>query len=216
MAVTQTTLSAAIVAGDLTMTVASGTGFPTTGATALAQGYLVRIDKEYMWAIAQPVAGQITLRGRGANGTAAQAHDKLAKVIVSSAPSDFAGNAPGFDVELPPYLPIYLTLGQDKTFTTSEIAAYGNQSRTFAITKATAAAITLVAPDKSQDGLILEFTSLTDATHAITATSLLANAGASSPYTTATWANAKAGGGIKLIAENALWNVISSTNVTLS
>ena len=216
MAITQTYLSAAMAATDLTMTVNSGTGFPTSGGTTPQNNYLVRIDKEYMLALLQPTSGVITLAQRGYNGTAPASHDVLAKVEVSSAPSDFAGPSPGNVVSLPPSLPSYSTLGQDTTFTSSQIAAYGNQPQNFAISKATAAAITLVAPNKSQDGLTMTFTSLTDATHAITATSLFASAGAASPYTTATWANAKAGGAITVQAQNGLWNVINSINVTLS
>lgn len=216
MAITQTYLTAALTATGLTMTVNSGTGFPTSGGSTPSSNYLVRIDKEFMLATLQPTSGVITLAQRGYNGTAAAAHDVLAKVEVSSAPGDFAGPSAGNDVSLPPSAPNQQTLGQDTTFTSAQVAAWGNQPQSFAITKATAAAIVLVAPNKSQDGLVLTFTSLTDATHAITATSLLANAGAASPYTTATVANAKAGGGLVLQAQNGLWNVISNVNWTLS
>ena len=215
MAITATTLSADLGANDVTMTVGSGTGFPSVGATE-NPGYLVRIDNEYLLAVGQPVSGTITISMRGYDGTAAAAHDTLAAVLVSSAPSDFPSSSAGNSVELPPFTPIQKTIGEDLTFTSAQILGYGNQPQNFVITKATAAAITLVAPSKAQDGLTLTFTSTTAATHAITATSLLANAGASSPYTTATVANAKIGGGITLQAQNGLWNVISSTNVTLS
>lgn len=216
MAITQTTLAAAVAASDTIISVTSGTGFPTVGAQPLPVGYLCRCDKEFFYAIQQPVSGQIVVRMRGANGTYAAAHDILAKIEVSAAASDFANAAPGFAETLPPFLPQYQTLGQDTTFTLAQVAAWGNQPQNFAITKATAAAITLVAPNKSQDGCTITFTSLTDETHAITATSLLANAGAASPYTTATVANAKAGGGLVLQAQNGLWNVIADTNWTLS
>jgi len=174
------------------------------------------MDKEYFFAIQQPVAGQILVRGRGSNGTVAQAHGILAKIEVSSDPTDFANGGPGEMRPLPAFLPTYQTLGADKTFTTAEVAAWGNQPQNFAILKATAIAITLVAPSKAQDGEEVTFTSLTDAAHVITATSLFASAGASSPYTTATVANAKAGGGLVLQAQNGLWNVIASTNWTLT
>lgn len=215
MSITQTYLSAALAATDNTMAVNSGTGFPTVGTIAQPP-YLVRIDKEFLLANAQPVSGTISILQRGYNGTSAAAHDILAKVEVSSAPSDFADPSAGNVVSLPPSAPAMQTLGQDTTFTSTQVAGWGNQPQNFAITKATAAAITLVAPSKAQDGLMVTFTSLTDAIHAITATSLLANAGAASPYTTATWANAKAGGGITLQAQNGLWNEVSAINVTLS
>lgn len=215
MAITATTLSAAIGASDLTITVASGTGFPTVGANPLSIGYLVRIDGEYMWATQQPTAGVIKLRGRGSQGTPAVAHDLLAKVEVSSDPQDFNSVAPGAVNIQPPWSPAQQTLGQNTTFTAAQIAAL-TQDTEFAITKATAATITLPAPSKAQDGLKLTFTSLTDAAHVVTGASLLANAGAASPYTTATMANAKAGGALVLEARNGLWNVLTATNWTLT
>ncbi len=217
MAITQTTLSADLGANDVTMAVTSGSsGFPTAGGPIVNPGYLVRIDNEYMLAVQQPVAGTIKIAMRGYNGTAAASHDILAKVLVSSAPSDFNGVAAGQLVDLPPTLPRQQTIGEDITFTAAQVAAWGNQPQNFVITKASAAAIVLVAPSKAQDGCVVVFTSDTDATHAITATSLLASAGSASPYTTATVANAKAGGGLTLQAQNALWNVIAATNWTLT
>jgi hypothetical protein len=214
MAITSTALSADLSASALTMAVASGTGFPTTGDT-VPQSYVVRIDDEYMVAVTQPVAGTIKLRSRGYYGTAAVAHDTLARVLVSSNPQDFGPNPTAGDVPLPPYRPDMVTIGEDRTFTTAEIAAIARDT-IYTITKATAAAITLVAPSKAQDGITLKFTSQTAAAHVITATALLANAGAASPYTTATTANATIGGGLALQAQNGLWNVISAVNWTLS
>jgi hypothetical protein len=215
MSITATTLSVAISDTDKVLTVGSGSGFPAVG-TIGNPPYPVRIDKEFMLAVSQPASGTVNVIQRGYYGTAAVAHDKLAKVEVSAAPSDFAEPSAGNVVSLPPYLPVQSTLGQDTTFTSTQVAAWGNQPQEFAITKASAAAITLVAPSKAQDGLEVLFTNLTDAIHVITATSLLASSGSGSPYTTATWANAKAGGGLKLKAENGLWNVLSATNVTLT
>lgn len=215
MAITQTYLSADLSATALTMSVNSGTGFPTAGAST-PQAYAVRIDKEFMLAVLQPTSGVIKLAQRGYNGTAAAAHDVLAKVEVSAAPSDFAEPSPGNSVSLPPYLPSMETLGEDRTFTSAEIAAWGNQPRNYAITKASALAGVLVAPSKAQDGLTVTFTSLTDAAHVIVATSLYASAGSASPYTTATVSNAKAGGGLILQAQNGLWNVIAASNWTLT
>lgn len=216
MAITATTLSADLSATGLTMTVGSGSGFPTAGASTPASNYVVRIDKEFLLAVLQPVSGTIKLAQRGYNGTAATAHDVLSKVEVSAAPGDFSDPSAGNVVNLPPYLPSQQTIGEDITYTSAQIAAWGNQPIQFSITKASAAAIVLVAPSKAQDGLVISFTNLTDAIHVITATSLFASAGSGSPYTTATWANAKAGGGLTLQAENGLWNVLAATNVTLT
>lgn len=216
MAITATHLTADLGANDVTMVVNSGTGFPTAGSTIANPGYLVRIDKEFLLAVQQPVSGTIKIAQRGYNGTAAAAHDTLSKVEVSSAPGDFAAPSPGNSVSLPPYIPAMETLGEDRTFTSAEVAAWGNQPRNFAITKATAIACTLVAPNKSQDGLVITFTSLTAVLHVITATSLLANGATGSPYTTATGADSKIGATLTLQAQNGLWNVVANVGFTLS
>ncbi len=216
MAITQTYLSADLSATGLAMTVNSGTGFPTSGGTTPQSNYMVRIDKEKMLAILQPTDGFIRIAQRGYDGTVAASHDILAKVEVSSNPGDFANAPAGQTISLPSYVPDMQTIGEDYTFTLAEIAAYGNQPRNFAITKATAAAITLVAPSKAQDGEVLIFTSLTAVLHVITATGLLANGGTASPYTTATVANTEIGSTLTLMAQNGLWNVVAATNWTLS
>jgi hypothetical protein len=215
MAITQTALSADLTATGLTMNVSSGTGFPTAGGNPVSPGYLVRIDREYLLAIQQPVSGVIKLAQRGYNGTAAAAHDILAKVEVSSLGSDFANPSPGNVTSMPPYQPGMQTIGEDYTFSSTEIAAYGNQAQNFPIAKATAAAITLVAPSKAQDGLVVTFTSLTAAAHVITATSLLGDAVSGSPHTTATFA-AFIGASLTLQAQNGIWNVIASVGVTIT
>lgn len=215
MAITATALSADLSATGLTMTVASGSGFPTSGGTT-PQAYLTRIDKEFMLSVLQPSSGVIKIAQRGYNGTAAAAHDTLAKVEVSSVAADFAGPSPGNSTSLPPYLPAMETLGEDKTFTSAEVLGWGNQPRNFAITKATAIAATLVAPSKAQDGLVITFTSLVAVANVITATALLANGGTGSPYTTATGADTKIGATLTLQAQNGLWNVVSNVGWTLT
>lgn len=215
MSITQTHLTADLSATDLTMTVASGSGFPTAGGPTAAPGYIVRIDREYLLATQQPTSGVIRVAMRGYNGTAAEAHDMLAKVEVSALGSDFGNPSAGNVTSLPPYQPGMQTIGEDRDFSSTEIAAFGNQPQNFPITKATAAAITLVAPSTAQDGLTLTFTSLTGAAHVITATALLADAVSGSPHTTATFA-AFIGATLTLQAQNGLYNVVSSTGVTIS
>jgi len=214
MAITQTALTADLAADALTMKVSSGTGFPTAGDST-PQRYLCRIDKEYFLAVTQPVSGVIKIAQRGYQGTVATAHDTLAKVSVSSNPADFADASPGNSVPLPPYLPAQQTIGEDRTFTSTEVAAWGNQPQDFVITKATAAAITLPAPSTAQDGLMVTFTSLTAAAHVITATNLINNGVTGSPHDTATLA-AFAGSGCVFKAQGGLWNLVSSVVVTVA
>lgn len=214
MSITATALTADFNINDLTMVVSSGSGFPAVGSIA-QPGYMVRIDKEYMLAVQQPVSGTIKVAFRGYNGTVAAKHDILAKVEVSSAPSDFPPNPPGQSVPVPPSAPFQQTIGEDLVFSSADILNLGNQTAIFAITKATAAAITLVAPSKAQDGCTLIFTSLTAAAHIITATTLLADAVSGSPHTTATFA-AFIGASLTLQAQNGLWNVISAVVVPIT
>ncbi len=215
MAITATALAADLSATGLTLSVASGTGFPAVGTTA-TPGYVVRINREYMLAVAQPIANTIKVALRGYNGTFAEAHDTLSKVEVSALGSDFADPYAGSVSSMPPYQPGMHTLGENFAITAADVASYGNQAQNFAITKATAISTsTLAAPSKAQDGLTLVFTSLTAAAHVITATTLLADAVSGSPHTTATFA-AFIGASITLQAQNGLWNVISTTGVTIT
>ncbi len=215
MAITQTTLSADLGASDTVMKVTSGSGFPGVGTIA-NPGYLVRVDTEYFYAIGQPVANTITIRGRGSNGGIAIAHDVLSQVLVSSIANDFEPNSPGNSTALPPYTPQQETIGEDRTFTSAEVLSWGNQPRVFAITKGSAAAIVLVAPSKAQDGEVVTFTNLSAFLHVITATSLLANGLTASPYTTATIANTKVGGTLTLQAQNGLWNLVNFGGWTIT
>ncbi len=215
MAITQTALSADLSATGLTMKVASGTGFPTAGGPPVTPGYLVRVNREKMLAVSQPVAGVIKVAMRGYDGTFAQAHDILSKVEVSALGSDFADPYPGNTVALPPYQPGMQTLGEDKTFTSAEIAAWGNQAQNFAITKGSACLFTFVAPSKAQDGLTVVITSDTAFAHVLTATTLLGDAVSGSPHTTGTFA-AFIGASLTLQAQNGLWNVIAAVGVTIT
>ena len=206
MAITATALVSDLSATGLTMTVSSGTGFPTAGATLPSQNYVCRIDKEMFLAITQPAAGIIKIAQRGYNGTFAAAHDLLAKVEVGL-PSDYAAPSPGTTTNLPPYLPNQQTLGESITWTADQVAAWGNQPQIFAMTKASALAIVLPAPSKAQDGLTLQFTNLTAVAHVITATGLLEDGVTGGGKNTATF-GAFVGASLTLMAQNGLWNVM--------
>lgn len=209
MALTATTLAADIAAGDTTIRVTSGTGFPSAGATIANPGYLCRVNGEYFYAIQQPTAGVIKVRGRGSNGTAARAHDILSSIEVSADPADFGSIPAGASVNQPPYLAVQDTIGEDITYTAANVQAWGNQPRNIAIVKGSAAAITLAAPTTGQDGLTVVFTNDTAFAHVITATTLLADAVSGSPHTTATFAAFK-GSSLTLQAQRGLWNVIAA------
>ncbi len=215
MAITATALSADLSATGLTMKVASGTGFPTTGGPPSSTGYVCRCDGEFFLAFSQPVAGVIKIGQRGYNGTSARTHDILAKVEVSALGSDFADPSAGNVVTIPPFAPAMQTLGENRTFTATEIAAWGNQPQNFAITKGSACLFTLVAPSKAQDGLTVVFTSDSAFAHVLTATTLIGDAVSGSPHTTGTFA-AFIGASLTLQAQNGLWNMIAQIGITVT
>ena len=215
MAITATNLTADLGANDVTMVVASGTGFPTAGSRIENPGFLVRIDNEYMLAVQQPVTLTIKIAQRGYDGTAAVAHDTLARVLVSSDHQDFPPVAAGSQTEVPPFTPVSQTIGEDITFTAAQVRGWGNQPRVFPILKATAAAITLVAPSTAQNGLPVLFTSLTAAAHVITATALVADGAAGSPEDTITF-DAFIGASITLQAQAGLWHVVANVATVIS
>ncbi len=213
MSWTTTSLSADLAASDVKMTVASGSGFPAVG-TAGAQNYRVKIDQEWMLADGQPVSGTITIKRRGDQGTIAADHDILSRVYVSNVASDWLSNPPASSTPTSVAQNLQATLGEDKTFTSAEVAAI-TKSTDFMIYKATAAAITLVAPSVQQNGVRLSFSSATAAAHVITATSLLEDGASGAPHTTATFA-AYIGAGLTLMANNGVWQVMSNTGVTIT
>ena len=101
MALTRTTLTAAISANQLTFGVLStATGFPAVG-TQNAGNQPIVIDNEAMFLVGVPVAGTITVRNRGSDGTTATAHDVLASVITSPTAADFPPLAPGLSTLFP-------------------------------------------------------------------------------------------------------------------
>ncbi len=213
MALASAQLTSAITATQLQFAlsnISSSTMLPTVGAQPLSVGVPMQLDGEITFIVSQPVAGTVVVRGRGSDGTAAAAHDTLCNVFFSSSPADFPAPAAGTMITLDLSQDTPVSIGQDATIT-----APGNSNTVYNINKATAAAITLVAPSLSAQGTEMVFTSQTAAAHVITATSLLADGVAGSPHTTATFAALK-GASMTLVAENGLWNVKALVAVTIT
>lgn len=209
MALTQTTLTSAITAGQLQFGVASTAGFPPVGTQNPSPPQVIQINHEMMWLAGVPVANVIQVRSRGSEGTVAAAHDPLSPVITSSVITDFPAIAPGQLIMIDPAIDNPVTLGQDGAIPQPLGPVIYN------INKATAAALTLAAPSLSLNGTRMVITSQTTAAHVITATALLASGVTGGPFTTATFAAFK-GASITLYAENGLWNVASLQGVALS
>lgn len=88
MALTRTTLSAAVATDDTDITVASATGF--------AAGRLVRVDQEYMQVSQEYSSGTTIPVLRGREGTATKAHVITAGVVVGTQADDW--DTPGVAV----------------------------------------------------------------------------------------------------------------------
>jgi hypothetical protein len=194
MAITQTTLTAAIQLGDLTLPVNSATGFTV--------GNWVRIDSEYIGAVLAVNGTQISVRGRGDQGTAAVPHNALA-LVATGLSSDYPGVPPGISVPDAPDDEVVVEYG------VSGAIAVPSMNTIVTLNKAGVAVMTLAAPSKAQDGLRLTVTSLTANAHTVTATGLFKTGAAT--VNLATFA-AFAGVGFSAVALNGLW-VITSNNV---
>lgn len=204
MALTRTTLTAAIRATDLTIPVAStATGFPAVGVILNPQ-QLMLIDDETMFVVYVPMSGVVVVRSRGSDGSAAQAHDVGAPVVTSPQASDFPALIPGLSVSHPVAAADNLTYGQDQAIAVPVI----DMTVAF-LSKATAGAFTLGAPSLASTGLRLVLTSTTAAAHVVTATGLLLNGATGGPFSSVTFP-AFAGASVTLLAQNGSWNVMAT------
>jgi hypothetical protein len=211
MAITTAQLLTAIPASATTFNLTNivGSALPTAGAPALPMGVPMLIDAEFMFCIAQPVAGTVVVRMRGSDGTAAAPHDVLANVYASIVPSDFGAPQAGTETTLDPAEDAPISIGQDSTLVLTGANAVYN------INKATAAAVVLPAPSLADNGVTLVFTSNTAAAHVVTSTGFYQDGTSGTPKSTATFAVFK-GAAFTVVAENGFWNVTSLQNVTMA
>ena len=180
MALTNTTLSAACGANDLTLAVTStSSGFPAVGTIGSKQ--VMRIDGEDMLIDVVPVSGAVKVLQRGWNGTNGVPHDVLAVVSTSSNPQDFLQNPVGADNPRPPYVDDLVTIGEDTVFAaagttpSAGVQPYPTKNTTYIITKGSACAITLIAvgattpaPSSASMGLTMTFINGTAQAHTVT------------------------------------------------
>lgn len=172
MALTTTSLNGAIGATDLQFTVTSTTGFPAVGVFGSRQ--LMRVDFEDMLVDFVPVSGTVKVLFRGYNGTTAQAHETLAPVTTSSVATDFLDVPVGYTVTHPFNLDDVLTIGVNTTFTAAGTAPTSTtlplpiKNTTYNITKATAAAITLISASAAQQGVKITFYGTVAAANTVT------------------------------------------------
>jgi hypothetical protein len=197
MALTRTTISAAIAAdADI---------IPVTSATGFAAGNFLRVDNEYMMVVA--VNGtNIQVRSRGDLGSAAAAHNSLAPAttgLLSDLPNYPLGQAAQVDA-------------QGQTIVTASVdgaLAIPTQDTLVLVQKAGVCAMTLANPTTAQDGLQVTILSATANAHTVTYTAGFYGDTTSSDV--ATFA-AKVGASFTIKAQGGKWGIVSLANVTLA
>ena len=212
MAWQSTTLSAPMTKDDVTIAVASGTGFPPIGVSG-TKNFHIRIDSEWMLADGQPNDKVVKVKRRGDQGTATAPHDINASVVFSGSPFDVVGMAPASLTYPPIWDPTLRTIGGDLVITSDMVAALG-ENASFLLHKLTPAAITLARPTFAQDGLVVSFSSAAAVAHVITSTGGFAT-GTAAPGSTATF-GAFTGAGLSLVAAGGLWNARGAAGVVIT
>jgi hypothetical protein len=204
MAITTTTLSAAVGTNDQFINVASATGITApNNQTGTGITYL-KIDQEYMLVVAVSGTAIQVLRGQSGSGNAAHL---INDAVLIGLPTDFPNQQTKVNtleavtgtiggLVLPP-----IKLGGSAD--AIPVTGPGN----YIVTTAGVNAMTLAAPTAGQDGIVITVFSDTTNAHTITATSLLANGTALK--TTATFP-AFRGAGLILKASNLVWHVLSN------
>jgi hypothetical protein len=219
MALTVTSTSAAVGASDLTIPITStSSGFPAVLAMGLRQ--VMQIDGEQMLIDYVPVANTVKVMMRGYNGTTVAAHEILAPVLTSSTPSDFLDVPVGAVNQKPPYVDDFLTIGVNTTFTAAGTAPTATtlplpiKNTTYYITKATAAAITLISGTGGQAGVKMTFYWTVAAANTVTYTP-----GFNGDTTSSDVATGAALVGTTLVLQcgpSGLWAVVGQNGVTLA
>ena len=191
MALAATTLAGAKATNDIFIKL--------TSATGIANKMLALVDGEWMRVTSVGLTPSIGVVP-GYRGTTAGPHGVLAPVIYGI-PSDFADNVP--------MGPTSLSFGVDGAITGAGGAGTVPVSDTIIyLTKATAGAYTLAAPNIGQQNTLI-FISMTAAAHVITM------AGNPAATDVATFA-ANIGSTLTVRAENGLWVAIANGGVTVA
>lgn len=193
-----TTLAVAAAVNDRTIKLTSGTG-------ALV-GMLVKMEQE--WSTITAIAADgvtMTLGVRGAMGSVASAHKILSPVEVGLS-SEFATTSPpGSSVPIPYSTPGVTFYGASQTLVVP--LKDGN-----IFLKGTNTAYLLPAPTSDQDGLTLTIMACAAAAFTVTVPTAT---GYKNTTGTATFGGA-IGDNMVIVAEQGLWNPVSTINVTFA
>ncbi len=197
MAITlSTTLAAACTASDQKVLV--------TSATSAAVGMIAKMEQEYALITAID-STTLTLSRLGLYGSSVQAHKILSPIEISAA-ADFPGTPTGSPIPIPYGAPELTTYGA------AGAIAIPNENADIFINKATAAAMTLVAPSTAQDGVTLCITAGTAAAHTVTTPTAT---GFKNTTGTATFGGA-IGDSMTIKAYKGLWLPVATVNVTFA
>lgn len=197
MALTRTTISAAVSADALII--------PVTSASGFAAGNFLRVDNEFMQVVS--VSGtNVSVRSRGDFGSAAVAHNILAPATTGLT-SDLPDFPMGQSAQVQPEGQTIVTASVDGALNIP------NQNTLVLVQKAGVCAMTLAAPTTAQDGLVLTILSATANAHTVTYTAGFYGDTTSSDV--ATFA-AKVGASMTIQAQGGKWGVVSLANVTLA
>lgn len=197
MALTRTTISAAVSADALII--------PVTSATGFAAGNFLRVDNEFMQVVS--VSGtNVSVRSRGDFGSAAVTHN-----ILAPATTGLTSDLPDFPVgqvaQVDPNGQTIVTASVDGALTIP------TQDTLILVQKAGVCAMTLANPTTAQDGLQVTILSGTANAHTVTYTAGFYGDTTSSDV--ATFA-AKVGASMTIKAQGGKWGVVALANVTLA
>lgn len=191
MALTTTTLSSAVAQSDVSIVVASATGF--------AAGNLVLIDGEQMQVAKNYVSGTTIPVQRGIDGTVQTTHKVSANVVTFLA-SDQAGASPQTYTQWP-NVRARRTLSYSTTATAITLPNPGEDM--VAILNGTGVlALTLANPTKDMDGCMLYIVANGKAAHTVTYSAGVGNGGGTMDVGTF---NATEATGSALMAVNGFW-----------
>lgn len=197
MALTRTTISAAVSADALII--------PVTSASGFAAGNFLRVDNEFMQVVS--VSGSnVSVRSRGDFGSAAVAHN-----ILAPATTGLTSDLPDFPVGQ-----VAQVQPEGQTIVTASVdgaLSIPNQNTLVLVQKAGVCAMTLAGPTAAQDGLVLTILSATANAHTVTYTAGFY--GDTTASDVATFA-AKVGASMTIQAQGGKWGVVSLANVTLA
>lgn len=200
MAITATTLSSAVAASDLTMKVASATGFVT--------GYVINVNGEYMAQTADADGTVIAIGRRGQQGTYNQAHASGSVVLVGKA-SDFPAAPPGAAI-VTPNAPVWNVASYNAA---GAITVPTTKQSMFVKLKAgSAAAMTIGDPGYGVEGV--EMIIQAEDAYAYTLTNTTGFNAGGGGADVATFGGA-VGDNIHIKAVSATWKVINLNTVTL-